>query len=153
MPTLQCIQCGSSFHVPPFRIKENARFCSLPCWYARRRVGSLNAGGYRRLTINGKNILEHRWIMEQHLGRKLLRSEHVHHLNGDKLDNRLENLVVMSHAEHNREHHPLKCDLERAIAMRAEGLSLYEIGKAFGVTYNAVRNAFIRYGLHTPKRH
>lgn len=36
--------------------------------------------------------------MEQHLGQKLRPDEHVHHRNGDPLDNRLENLeVVLSH--------------------------------------------------------
>lgn len=49
-------------------------------------------------------VAEHRYVMEQHLGRMLERNEHVHHINGDKLDNRLENLVVLTKAAHHALH-------------------------------------------------
>lgn len=50
--------------------------------------------------VKGKIVNVHRLIMEEHLGRKLHPLEHVHHINGDTLDNRIENLQVLSQKEH-----------------------------------------------------
>jgi type II secretory pathway component PulL len=38
--------------------------------------------------------MKHRVVMEEHIGRPLLPTETVHHINGDKLDNRIENLEI-----------------------------------------------------------
>jgi hypothetical protein len=44
--------------------------------------------------VNGKGMVQHRYIMEQHLERELLQEENVHHINGDRADNRIENLEL-----------------------------------------------------------
>ncbi len=49
-------------------------------------------------------VREHRLVMEQSIDRYLEKSEMVHHINGDTLDNNLSNLELMSGADHRREH-------------------------------------------------
>ena len=60
--------------------------------------------GYRHVKTAQGVKLEHRLVMERVLGRSLDTREHVHHINGDKLDNRLENLAVLDIREHARLH-------------------------------------------------
>jgi hypothetical protein len=49
-------------------------------------------------------VMEHRLVMEYHIGRYLTKDEAVHHINHDRRDNRLENLQLMTHGEHTALH-------------------------------------------------
>src|SRR3989304_1142448 len=66
----------------------------------------------RLIWRDGRKVRAHRWIIEQYLGRKLSAYEHVHHINGNPLDNRIENLQVLGAGPHIRLHKQKYPDLK-----------------------------------------
>ena len=66
--------------------------------------GTFTASGYRIISVSGKQRFEHRIIMEQLLGRQLLRKEEVHHRDGCPWNNEPSNLQLVTSGEHHRIH-------------------------------------------------
>ena len=109
---VKCFNCNIEFRQNNYRVKNNKRhFCCKKCDIAYNRKenhyrysGGIDKQGYVHFLENGKSILAHRRIMEKHIGRKLLNGEIVHHVNHNRLDNRIENLKVMTIGDHSRLH-------------------------------------------------
>ena len=109
--TLNCKNCGVSFIVAESHLrnrKHTGNFCSIKCTHEAFKKGTFiynrkkgknrgrytNSQGYVMVHEDGKRKCEHRVVMEQMLGRPLERYETVHHINGDRADNRLSNLQI-----------------------------------------------------------
>jgi hypothetical protein len=67
-------------------------------------MATISWNGYRILSVDGKRIAEHRQIWIDNFG-EIPKGKIIHHKNGDKLDNRIENLELTSRNVHRYMHH------------------------------------------------
>ena len=108
----QCEQCGAQMYVPAWKTRTGqGKFCSDSCRSsASRGKGMTGTGkgykgrdGYLRIYYpshpdahKSGTMLVHRLVAEQKYGRRIMKNEHVHHINGIKDDNRPENLEIVT---------------------------------------------------------
>jgi hypothetical protein len=100
--------------------------------------GWINARGYRETKVDGRTVKEHRAIVEEATGEKLHPDFDVHHINGDKTDNRLENLEIIPHGEHSSFHnltrahrsgYTLNLSQDERLARSLRAADLHKAGK------------------------
>lgn len=92
-------------HETKKRIKEAGTAENNPGW--KGGLPYFDHQGYLLIYVRGKGrIKEQIHIMEEFIGRRIIKGEVVHHINEIKSDNRIENLQLMTKAEH-MSHHKL----------------------------------------------
>lgn len=99
-----CSYCGREYTI---RADALNKYCSYECYWDSmvKKETPINKGGYVMERQRRKNHkFQHRVIMEKHLGRPLTKDEIIHHIDYNKKNNDISNLMVMTRAEHNALH-------------------------------------------------
>ena len=65
---------------------------------------SITAKGYSRISVGGRQVMEHVYIWEREHGRRVPPGHDIHHIDGDKLNNKIDNLRLVTKLEHKRIH-------------------------------------------------
>lgn len=101
-PERPCETCGVTMRLEPDDVAHGRRFCSRACASVakRRKPGEryIDSRGYAWITTaDGRSMMEHSYVMEGMLGRRVLPTETVHHIDGGvpgRSDNRPEHLEL-----------------------------------------------------------
>lgn len=108
-----CPDCKKERWVQLFKNKPKYYRC-IRCANTKEKSSRWKGGktkdkGYIRINQgNDQYFKEHRLIMAKFLGRSLIKSEIVHHINGIRDDNKIENLKLMTISEHITLHRKLQ---------------------------------------------
>lgn len=109
----ECSNCKRKFLAKQSEVKRRSgvKFCSQKCSGNAYKEKTLSTDGYWQVHVkpgtpgsNRGKMKEHRYVFQEFLCRPLLYSEIIHHKNHDKLDNRLENLELLTRKAHNKVH-------------------------------------------------
>jgi len=126
--------CGNIIETYPCRLNRK-KYCSKKCLYRFRKRpsgllydikvknkgwfkfkgGHINKHGYVIIKADGKIRTQHKYILERYLGRNLQPNEVTHHIDGNKTNNNINNLVVMTKKQHDMLHNGKKICLNACL--------------------------------------
>jgi hypothetical protein len=155
METRNCVVCGKGITRAFYKSPANRTACSRKCagvLSGMTHTANINRGyrthdvqGYNAVPVNALSdndrilantklhyVLEHRLVMARHIGRPLMTREVVRHLNGDKKDNRLENLALGNQQQNSMDHVHVAAEMEKWQRLAVWIWGIYSHSKSAG---------------------